>query len=366
MSRNPSIVIAHHWLVSQRGGENVLVEIVNEYPDAEIITLVVTRNLKNLHPVFRNKKIKSSLLSLVPYAEKIYKHFLPIYPILIGLLKVNKKSRLLLSSDASMIKGIRKSRNTKHICYCHSPPRYIWDLSDEYMSSFNFFIRFVFRLIIPLLRKFDLKSAKNVDYFIANSAFVQERIRRIYNRDSMLIYPPVTLADFQLSQKSENFYLIVSALVPYKRIDIAVDAFSKLGRKLIIIGNGSEINVLKEKATSNIIFLRNQPKEVLIDHYQRCKAFIFPGIEDFGITPLEAQACGKPVVAFRGGGALETVWDGRTGVFFDSQTSQSLIEAIQHLDSLKINPHECRENAKRFSPENFREQLKVFIESKIN
>lgn len=365
MIRGSEIVITHHWLVSQRGGENVLAEVIREFPGADLVTLVTIQDKDQLDPIFKTLKITNSIISKLPKAEKIYKHLLPFYPLVINSIQLDSKYKLVISSDANMIKGIRRPKMSKHICYCHSPPRYIWDLTEEYMRSMNFLTRHVFKFVVPWLRKFDLKASKNVDHFIANSLFVKERIKRVYNRESIVIYPPVDLIDFKMSDISDEYYLIVSALVPYKRVDIAVDAFSKNGLNLVIIGSGSELDKLKLKATDNIKFLGKQPKEVLINYYQRCKAFIFAGVEDFGITPLEAQACGKPVIAYREGGALETVIPNVTGIFFDSQTPESLNHAIRELDYIDIKAQDCRNSAERFSPENFRRQLRNYIHNKL-
>ncbi|MBV6644184.1 MAG: glycosyltransferase [Cyclobacteriaceae bacterium] len=360
-NREERVSLAHHWLVSQRGGESVFAEICKEFPYGEIHTLVKTDDLGSLDRAFSVRKIKTSLLNFIPKSEKFYKLFLPLYPVVISLMKVSNRTTLLISSDASMIKGIRKPRITKHVCYCHSPPRYIWDLSSEYLDSFGSVGRLIFKLLLPYLKWFDLKSSRNVDHFIANSEFVKERIQRIYNRQSTVLYPPVSLKEFTLGKKSEDFYLIVSALVPYKRIDLAIEAFNKLGKRLIIIGDGSELPRLKAIAQSNISFMGKVKRELIVDHYQRCRGFVFPGIEDFGITPVEAQACGKAIIAFKAGGALETVIENETGIFFDVQDADSLEQAIINFEKLSFDPNICRQNANRFSQVVFREKFRKFI-----
>ena len=359
------VLLAHHWLISQRGGENVFAEICREFADGEIYTLIKTSDLHILDTVFSNRRISTSFLKWIPKAEKIYKNLLPFYPMAISLMHVPKDVELLISSDASMIKGIRRLKRTKHICYCHSPPRYLWDLSSEYMESFGKIRQFFFKFFLKWLQKFDLKAANNVDFFIANSYYVKERIRRIYNREAKVIYPFVSLNSYSISNKDDGFYLIVSALVPYKRIDIAVRAFCKLNEKLIVIGSGSELDRLRKIATGNIVFMDRQPQEILVKFYQTCKALIFPGVEDFGITPLEAQACGKPVIAYGQGGVLETVIEGKTGVFFFENTPESLINAIQRFQLISFDPILCRENAERFSAKVFKEELRKFVYSKV-
>lgn len=358
---NQKIALSHHWLVSLRGGEKVLEQFCNIFPDAEIHTLVLTPNSKTLDNVIPQHSIHSTFLNFLPGAEKHYKSFLPLFPQAIGTHKV--KADFILSSDASLIKGMKKDDHVPHVCYCHSPPRYLWDMQEEYLSTMNGFKAKIFEWLTPYLRGFDLKGAKNVDHFIANSNYVKDRIRRIYGRSAEVIHPPVALDDFEYSTKSEDFYLIVAALVPYKRVGIAVEAFNKLEKKLIVIGSGSERNYLKRIANENVEILGPQPFEVLKDHYKRCKAFIFPGVEDFGITPLEAQASGKPVIAIKDGGALETVVDGETGIFFEEQTVESLIEAVERFEkeSDNFSPEASRKNAEKFSPERFRREIKDFL-----
>jgi len=227
--------------------------------------------------------------------------------------------------------------------------------------------RMIFAGMVPRVREFDKESSRRVTEFIANSKFVANRIKNFYDRTAEVINPPVAIGNFELHQAKEDFYLSVGQLVPYKRIDIAVDAFNQLGLKLVVIGNGSELAALKRKAHSNIQFLGSQSFSVLKDHLQRCKAFVFPGIEDFGITPLEAQACGTPVIAFRGGGALETVVEHKTGLFFDEQTTESLIGAVETFqrEADSFDAQRCRDNATRFSPECFRDNFQSFLRRKF-
>ena len=218
---------------------------------------------------------------------------------------------------------------------------------------------------MPYVRKFDYQGAQRVSHFIANSRFVQERIRVSYDREAAVIHPPVAIDDFRWDRPAEDFYLVVSELVPYKRIDLAVDAFNASGKKLVIIGGGPEMTALQCHAKPNIVFLGRQPFSVLKDHYEWCRALIFPGIEDFGITPLEAQAAGRPVIAYGEGGALETVIANMTGRFFHEQTVDALAEAVDESENQWFDPDACRRNAERFSPERFRAQIKNFLEEKV-
>lgn len=355
------IALLHHWLVSMRGGEKVLEQFCRLFPDADIHTLIKSRRDDALSESISRHEIIASLIDRLPVVENYYKSLLPLYPAVIKHHRV--EADFILSSDANMIKGMSKREGVPHVCYCHSPPRYLWDLQKEYLKSLSVVKAEIFKAITSNLRKFDREAAQNVDHFIANSAFVRERIRRIYGRESTVIPPPVELDQFEWRNPSEDYYLMVSALVPYKKVDLAVRAFNSLGKPLVIIGQGSEFERLNQLAGSNISLLGAQPFEKLKYYYEHCRAFIFPGIEDFGITPLEAQASGKPVIAFRAGGALETVIEGETGLFFDRQNEEDLIEAVRYFETVdkEFSDKRCRNNAERFSPERFREEVKTFL-----
>ena len=355
------ISLLHHWLVSMRGGEKVLEQFCRMMPAADIHTLVKSSQSDSLSSHIREHKIYSTILDSIPHAEKHYKSMLPLFPAAIKSHKVN--ADFVLSSDASMIKGMSIPENVPQVCYCHSPPRYLWDLQEDYLNAMGTFKAAIFSKITPYLQRFDLQAAGEVDKFIANSQFVSDRIRRIYNRESTVIHPPVDLHNFEPGRSSEDFYLMVSALVPYKKVDIAVKAFNELGKPLVIIGEGSELEKLSSMSEDNITFLGPQPFQVLKKHYEHCRAFIFPGIEDFGITPLEAQASGKPVIAYKDGGALETVQEGQTGLFFEEQTKESLADAIEWFEKREneFSPAACRSKAEEFSPGRFRKEIKDFL-----
>ena len=363
------LALAHHWLVGMRGGEKVLESLAALFPGVPIYTLLASK--ARIQGELRNHAWNCSPLQRLPGAISIYKKLLPLFPIAISRLKVDSKIKFLISSDASVIKGLRCPKNIPHVCYCHSPPRYLWDLaSDDQCSAEagNVFGRFLFRLVTPYVREFDRRAATTVTAFIANSRFVQKRIKSCYQRDSVVIHPPVDIDNFTgESRKPDDFYLVVSQLVPYKRVDIAVTACTQLGRKLIVIGDGSERRRLEAIAGPTVTFLGTQPLLVLREHYQRCRAFLFPGIEDFGITPLEAQAAGRAVLAFRRGGALETVIDEKTGLFFDQQTPDSLNACIRRFEIMehRLSSAACRANARRFSPARFRGEIKSFLESRF-
>ncbi len=356
------VAIAHHWLTSYRGGERVAEQMAGMFPGSEAYTLVHNSAVSipglDGHPIF------TSILNRIPKISRFYRHLLPLHPWAIARMRVPDDVDVLLSSDASLIKGITTSDNTTHICYCHSPPRYLWELGSDYKRA-SLAARVALDRFASRLRKFDRESAGKVDHFIANSSFVADRISKYYDRDSEVIYPPVAVDDFQLDRPREDFHLVISELVPYKRIDLAIDAYNRLGKRLVVIGDGPERKSLERLAKPNIEFLGRQPFSVLKDHFETSQAFIFPGIEDFGITPVEAQAAGCPVIAFRAGGALETVVEGKTGLFFDEQTADALVEVVERFDPQSMTPEVCRENAQRFSAQNFRDRYMAFLERKL-
>lgn len=362
-SPTPRVALAHHWLVGMRGGEKVLEQICAVLPGATIYTLVAQP--EKLSAALRSHPIHTSWLQRLPGGTRHYRKLLPLFPAAVSSLKVEGPVDVVVSSDASVIKGLSIPEGMPHICYCHSPPRYLWDLQEDYAGSAETggaLGQALFRRVVPYVREFDRQAAARVTHFIANSEFVRQRIRDFYGREAEVIHPPVELNEYTPSGlPPEDFHLVVSQLVPYKRIDLAIMAFNRLRRKLVVIGEGSERARLEKMAGPTITFLGAQPTPILRDHYQRCRALVFPGVEDFGITPLEAQACGRPVIAYRAGGALETVREHVTGLFFDAPMGESLAEAVEQLDRMELDPAECRRGAERFSPENFRIKFENFF-----
>jgi glycosyltransferase involved in cell wall biosynthesis len=364
-SNNVEIALAHHWLVQMRGGEKVLEQFSALFPSAPIYTLVAKK--EKLSARLQRHELVTSPLGRLPKAERHYKKMLPLFPAALRRLRVPGRPELLLTSDASVVKGLSYDPSVPQVCYCHSPPRYLWDMQETYLnhtSGLNLAGRLAFKAAAPSVRKFDYQAARRVDHFIANSHFVADRIRKCYDKPAAVIHPPVELDEFRHDQEREDYYLIVSELVPYKRVDLAVAAFNLLGKKLVVIGTGSELEGLRVGARSNIAFL---PSFVLKYHYEHCRAFILPGIEDFGITPLEAQAAGAPVIAYGEGGALETVIDGKTGRFFEQQTPEALAETIMSFETERhlFSPGTARRQAERFSPARFRQEMKSYLRAEF-
>jgi len=360
LKRN-SVALAHHWLLSMRGGEKVLEQLCQLFPDAPVYTLFCRPN--ELAESIRRHSLIPSFLNRIPGAASIHQQLLPLFPVATRCLSVSGDCELVISSDASVIKGLHVPENTTHVCYCHSPPRYAWDMMDVYEKGLSPIRRAVFRAVVPAIRRFDLQAASRVDHFIANSNFVADRIRRFYGRPSEVICPPAEVEMFEPARSREDFYLIVAQLVSYKRVDLAVDAFTRMGRKLVVIGEGSQMRHLRSLAGPTIQLLGKQPFAVVKEHFEKCRAFVFPGVEDFGITAVEAQAAGAPVIAIGMGGALETVVEGQTGVFFHEQTTESLIDAVQRFErtTREYGSELCRQNSRRFSNDRFRSEMMSFL-----
>lgn len=351
------IAIIHEFFNQLGGAERTFKEVFMAlYPDAHIFTLFYNQKKFIFNP---RSKVTTSFLQWFTFIKN-YKLYLPFMPFAIKTFNL-KNYDLILSSSHNMAKNIRKPIHSVHICYCHTPMRYAWDLKKDYLSYESLFLRPFLSLLLSILAFWDKKHTKSVDYFIANSENVRRRIRKYYNRDSVVIYSAVDCKKFIPSKKKEDFYLVVSRLIKSKRIDLIVKSFQSLDNPLYIIGTGMEERALKQLATQNVHFLGSVSEERLISYYQRAKALLFPGIEDFGMTALEAQACGTPVIAYAAGGALETVINGKTGHFFYRQTPEAITEAIFAFEKLSFNPEDCRKQALRFDITHFKRNLKRFI-----
>jgi glycosyltransferase involved in cell wall biosynthesis len=360
----PRVAIIHYWLVGMRGGEKVLESLCECFSQADIYTHVIDKSA--VSKVISQHKIYTTFIQKLPQANRRYQKYLPLMPLALEQLDLRNYD-LVISSESGPAKGVITSPNTLHICYCHTPMRYVWDMYQDYLENAGRITRLVMPPLVHYLRLWDYASAARVDHFIANSGHVAKRIQKHYRRDATIIYPPVDTAAFTQSSTHEDFYLIVGQLVRYKRTDLAVEAFNRNGKPLIIIGEGEQFEQLRAQAKPNIKIMGRQPFSVIRDHYARCKALIFPGEEDFGIVPVEAMASGRPVIAYRKGGAFETVLEGITGLFFEQQTPEALIQAIEHYEATQqqFSSEQIIQHAQSFDKETFKIKIKKFIKEAL-
>ena len=353
------IAIIHDWLVTNAGAEKVLRSIVNLYPDADIFSLVDFLTNEERETILDGKKVHASFIQKLPYAKKHFRNYLALFPKAIESFDLSAYD-LIISSSWAVAKGVKKGSDTRHVCYCHTPVRYAWDLYDEYTSSLKQPKRSLVQKTLKYIRKWDLATLDRVDYFIANSEFVKERIERIYKREATVIYPPVDIDKFTLNEEKEDFYLTASRLVPYKKTKLIVEAFNLMpDKRLKIIGSGDELDTIRKIAGSNIDILGYQSDETLVSAMQRAKGFVYAAIEDFGIIPIEAMACGTPVIALNEGGTKETVTDKVTGIHFDVQTKESIVLAVEKFENIAFNPKQIRREAMKYT--HFEEKLEAFI-----
>ena len=356
------VAIVHDWLNQSGGAERVLMAIHRLYPSAPVYPIVYDAD--GAPGAMRDWDIRPTFLQRVPFAKRRHQMFLPLMPLAVEQLDLSEFD-LVISTSSAVAKGAIPRPGATHVCYCHTPCRYIWDHYHEYTRGLRFK-----GLIAPVahwLRIWDQLSAARVDHFIANSHWVASRIQSYYRRDSEVIYPPVDVERFTVSSgPAEDFYLVVSRFVTYKRIDIAIEAANRLGRRLLVVGDGPERRRLEAQAGPTIRFLGRRSDAEVAELYARCRAFLFPGWEDFGIAPVEAQAAGRPVIAYGRGGALETVVDGVTGVFFEEQTPESLAAAIERFELLELDPGDCRAQAERFDSSEFDRRFKAAVDIQVS
>jgi glycosyltransferase involved in cell wall biosynthesis len=369
------VAVVHHWFISLAGGERVVDTIASMFPSADFFTLFLDE--QKLPPSLRNRKITTSILDKVPIARSMHRHFLPLYPLAVEMLDLSGYD-LVITSDSGPMKGVVTDLNATHICYCHSPMRYLWDGHSAYLRRMSPLAQTFFGLTSHYVRNWDFSAAQRVDYFIANSNYVAGRIRKYYRRDSTIIHPPVNTSQGFLSPKHEDYYLAVGRLVPYKRTDILIEACRKLRRKLVVAGDGPDMNRLKKFAGKDVEFLGAVDESQLRKVYAQCRALLFAADEDFGMVPLEAQSYGRPVIAFGKGGSLETVVGTHdpnrrkkgenssavTGVFFAEQTAESLASAILAFESAedRFVPEDIQLHARKFDTSIFVERLRNYIE----
>jgi glycosyltransferase involved in cell wall biosynthesis len=377
LNKKLKVALIHDHLAQDGGAEKVLKVFAEMFPDAPIYTLLCEE--ENIKKNFAGRKIETSIIQKLPGGVKHYQWYMPFMPMAVEFFDLRAYD-LVLSDASAFAKGVITSPSTTHICYCHTPTRYLWDYTHQYINElkYNKYFKKLISLILNYIRIWDRQAADRVDKFIANSKTVQNRITKYYRRDSTVIYPPVETEKFSIAEKIEDYFLIGGRLAPYKRVDIVIEAFSqltinnyqlsinnKIPYKLKIFGDGVDLNRLKKLAgdNPNIEFLGRVDDKQKAELYQKCLAFINPQEEDFGITMVEAMASGRPVIAYRAGGATETIIENETGVFFNQQTAEALAEAIRNFDATKFNPQAIRKHAEQFSVNRFKSEIEKFINS---
>lgn len=354
----PRVAIVHYWLVAMRGGERVIEQLLDLYPGADLFTHVIAPD--RMSPKIRAAKVTTSFINRLPMSQRLYQYYLPLMPMALEEFDLSDYD-LVISSEAGPAKGVITRPGSLHVCYCHSPMRYIWDHYHQYKGEANLLARAVMPVMYHRLRQWDFSSSARVDKFAANSNFVKQRIQKVWRRDAEVIHPPVETNLFTPSVDTGDFYLWVGQLVPYKRPDIAVDAFTANGLPLVVVGAGGMAARLRKKAGPNVTFIERMDFNQLRQAYARCKALIMTAEEDFGITPVEAMASGRPVIAYGRGGALDSVVDGRTGLFFHEQSAEALAEAVERLERFlpDFDPAASIAQARHFAPDQFAEKMQA-------
>lgn len=357
------VAIVHYWLVNVRGGEKVLEALCELYPDADIYTHVYDPS-KFKNSVIGQHQIFQSFISKLPAAKRWYQNYLPLMPLALEQFDLSDYD-LVISSESGPAKGVIPAPGRPHICYCHSPMRYAWDMYHNYKKRCGWFKRLLMVPLLHYIRRWDQLSSMSVSYFVANSHFVAGRIQSFYHRSAHVIHPPVDFDEFQPTNRPpEEFYLLLGQLVSYKKADLAVRAFNASGRYLKVVGEGEQLQELRRMAQSNIEVLGRLSFEEIKILLANCKALIFPGVEDFGIVPLEAMSSGRPVIAYREGGAVETVKENISGLFFDQQTAHDLNQAIERFEQSyeQFDSYSIRRYAAQFSKDRFKQQFSDYID----
>jgi len=353
------IALVHDWLTGMRGGEKVLLSLMELFPGADIFTLVYRPG--KVDPAFHKRKVTTSRLQSIPLGVVRYQYFLPLYWELMGGFDLSEYD-LIVSSSSACAKWVRNPKKTMHVCYCHTPMRYIWDLFDDYFGpSAPAPLRWTAKLFRPYLQRCDLKSNEGVTHFLANSTEVKERIKRIYGREAEVFHPPVDVDRFKAKTGQGEYYLVISALVPYKKVELAVKVCTARNWPLVVVGQGGEENRLRKMAGPCVSFKGWANDAELPAYYEKAKALLFPGKEDFGIVPVEALASGCPVIAFGEGGVKDTLKDGETGVLFYEQTEQALEAAVEKFEKMSFDPEALRQKAMMFSKARFLFKTQVYF-----
>ena len=355
------VALVHDYFVQMGGAERVAEAMHDSFPSAPLYTTVA---LPNGLPVgLRAADIRTSPLQHLPSIERRFRHYFMLYPFAVENFDLSQYD-LIFSSSSGYAKGVRRRRNAIHVCYCHTPMRWVWRY-DDYVAreGFGGTVRAALPSLLWGLRKWDLRASRQPNYYIANSRLVAQRIKKIYGREAVVIPPPIDVQRFEMANEVGDYYLILSRLMPYKRIDLAIEACKRANRRLIVIGDGPDRARLEKLADDRIEFLGRQPDTIVNYYAARCRALLFPGEEDFGMAPLEVNAAGRPVIAYRGGGAIETVVEGVTGIFFDQQTSLSLAEAIEEFEGLTWRQGNLRHHAEKFDRTVFAFRVLQFLGS---
>jgi glycosyltransferase involved in cell wall biosynthesis len=371
MNANLKVAIVHEWLSTYAGSERVVEQLLDIYPHADLFA-VVDFVPENERFFLKGKKPKTTFIQRLPFAQKKFRAYLPLMPIAVEQHDLSAYD-VIISSSHAVAKGVLTGPNQLHVSYVHSPIRYAWDLQHQYLTESKLtkgLKSIIARLSLHYMRLWDYRTAAGVDYFVANSAFIANRIRKVYGRAATVIYPPVDVEQFALATAKGEFYLSACRLAPYKRVPLVVDAFAKMPDKtLVLIGDGPDYQRIQESCPPNVKMLGFVDAKTLVDHMQRAKAMVFAAEEDFGIAPVEAQACGTPIIAFGRGGSLETV-NGigvdRTGVFFAEQSIESICAAVTEFEGLadSITPQACRSHAEKFSIDAFKRRIASFVDAK--
>jgi glycosyltransferase involved in cell wall biosynthesis len=355
------------WYYVNGGAEKVIHSINSIWDDFDHFALIDFLNDEDRKFILNGKKAKTSFIQKLPTVKKNHRKFLQLFPIAIEQFDLRDYD-LIISSSSAVAKGIKTNKNQLHICYCHSPMRYAWDLREQYLkdAGLNKGLKGLYaKSVLDKIQKWDLSNSDNVDFFIANSKHIAERIKKIYNRESTVIYPPVDVDFFSLEEIKEDYYFTASRLVQYKKTQLIIEAFNQLPHlKLIVAGDGPELEKLQKTAKNNIEFVGYIENKKLRSLMQKAKAFVFAAEEDFGIIPVEAQACGTPVIALAKGGTLETVIENKTGIFFVEQSAEKIKQAVLNFETKNFDPQIIREHAVTFSKQRFEKEIKEFIETK--
>jgi glycosyltransferase involved in cell wall biosynthesis len=359
--------VVHEWLVTYAGSERVVEQLLALYPESDLFSLVEFLP-DELRHFIQHKSVTTSFLQRLPFANPHFRQYLPLMPLAIEQFDLSAYD-VILSSSHAVAKGVLTRADQLHLCYVHTPVRYAWDLQQQYFQGGQLkggARRLLAQWVLHYLRLWDVATVNRVDHFIANSEYVARRIWKTYRREAQVIYPPVAIDRFQPHDRREEFYFTLSRFVPYKRVDLIVSAFNQLGLPLVVIGDGPDWKQVNSIARPNVQLLGRQPDEVVVKYMQRCKAFVYAAAEDFGITLVEAQSAGAPVITYGKGGATESIVPEKTGLFFSEQTVESVVEAIKQFESGKyrFNPDDLRQNAEQFAPDQFRQKISRFVEQK--